>query len=82
MKELYKGGLESISFQTAADQARELINSWVESQTNGKGKQNVSIGIFPSANIFEQHRRALKSREINTKPLLLFLLMDNRSILR
>ncbi|NXF70861.1 OVAL protein, partial [Sclerurus mexicanus] len=35
IKELYKGGLESISFQTAAEQARELINSWVESQTNG-----------------------------------------------
>uniref|UniRef100_A0A8D0FAE5 Serpin domain-containing protein n=1 Tax=Strix occidentalis caurina TaxID=311401 RepID=A0A8D0FAE5_STROC len=35
VQELYKGGLESISFQTAADQARELINSWVESQTNG-----------------------------------------------
>ncbi|NXE15191.1 OVAL protein, partial [Lophotis ruficrista] len=33
VKELYKGGLESISFQT--DQAREAINSWVESQTNG-----------------------------------------------
>ncbi|XP_062426036.1 ovalbumin [Rhea pennata] len=35
IKELYKGGLETVSFQTAADQARELINSWVESQTNG-----------------------------------------------
>uniref|UniRef100_A0A8C8AMN9 Serpin domain-containing protein n=1 Tax=Otus sunia TaxID=257818 RepID=A0A8C8AMN9_9STRI len=35
VQELYKGGLESISFQTGADQARELINSWVESQTNG-----------------------------------------------
>ncbi|XP_027583745.2 ovalbumin-like [Pipra filicauda] len=35
IKELYKGGLEPISFQTAAEQARELINSWVESQTNG-----------------------------------------------
>ncbi|XP_051467309.1 ovalbumin-like [Apus apus] len=35
VKELYKGGLETISFQTAADQARQLINSWVESQTNG-----------------------------------------------
>ncbi|NXM60965.1 OVAL protein, partial [Illadopsis cleaveri] len=34
-KELYKGGLESISFQTAAEKSRELINSWVESQTNG-----------------------------------------------
>ncbi|NXM74373.1 OVAL protein, partial [Serilophus lunatus] len=35
VKELYKGGLEPISFQTAAEQARELINSWVESQTKG-----------------------------------------------
>ncbi|XP_010183742.1 PREDICTED: ovalbumin-like [Mesitornis unicolor] len=35
VKEVYKGGLESISFQTAADQARENINAWVESQTNG-----------------------------------------------
>uniref|UniRef100_A0A8B9Z9W6 Serpin domain-containing protein n=1 Tax=Buteo japonicus TaxID=224669 RepID=A0A8B9Z9W6_9AVES len=35
VKELYKGGLESVSFQTAAEQARELINSWVESETNG-----------------------------------------------
>ncbi|XP_021241975.1 ovalbumin isoform X1 [Numida meleagris] len=35
VKELYRGGLESINFQTAADQARELINSWVESQTSG-----------------------------------------------
>lgn len=35
VKELYRGGLEPINFQTAADQARELINSWVESQTNG-----------------------------------------------
>ncbi|KAM6298922.1 ovalbumin-like [Aegotheles albertisi] len=34
-KELYKGGIESISFQTDADQARQLINSWVESQTSG-----------------------------------------------
>ncbi|NXJ86265.1 OVAL protein, partial [Trogon melanurus] len=38
VKELYKGGLETISFQTAADQAREIINSWVESQTDGKIK--------------------------------------------
>ncbi|NXW59014.1 OVAL protein, partial [Eurystomus gularis] len=35
VKELYKGSLETISFQTAADEAREIINSWVESQTNG-----------------------------------------------
>ncbi|NWJ10552.1 OVAL protein, partial [Crypturellus undulatus] len=35
VKELYKGGVETVSFQTAYDQARELINSWIESQTNG-----------------------------------------------
>ncbi|XP_025895514.1 ovalbumin-like [Nothoprocta perdicaria] len=35
VKELIKGGVESVSFQTASDQARELINSWIESQTNG-----------------------------------------------
>ncbi|XP_069709667.1 ovalbumin-like [Phaenicophaeus curvirostris] len=35
VKDLYKGGLETIDFQTAADQARELINSWVEDETNG-----------------------------------------------
>ncbi|KAM8811005.1 ovalbumin-like [Eudromia elegans] len=34
-KELIRGGVESVSFQTASDQARELINSWIESQTNG-----------------------------------------------
>ncbi|XP_009934773.2 ovalbumin [Opisthocomus hoazin] len=47
VKELYKGGLETISFQTAADQARDLINSWVESQTNGMIKnilQPSSVG--------------------------------------
>uniref|UniRef100_A0A8B9Q266 Serpin domain-containing protein n=1 Tax=Apteryx owenii TaxID=8824 RepID=A0A8B9Q266_APTOW len=44
MKELYKGGLETVSFQTAADQARELINSWVESQTNGVIKNFLQPG--------------------------------------
>lgn len=67
MEELYKGGLESISFQTAADQARELINSWVESQTNGKSKPSIGIGIFPSATMFEQHMRTLKSGDKKTK---------------
>uniref|UniRef100_A0A8D2N865 Serpin domain-containing protein n=1 Tax=Zonotrichia albicollis TaxID=44394 RepID=A0A8D2N865_ZONAL len=38
VKELYKGGLESISFQAAAEKSRELINSWVERQTNGSIK--------------------------------------------
>uniref|UniRef100_A0A8C4XL39 Serpin domain-containing protein n=1 Tax=Falco tinnunculus TaxID=100819 RepID=A0A8C4XL39_FALTI len=44
VKELYKGGLETISFQTAADQARDLINSWVESQTNGMIKNILQPG--------------------------------------
>ncbi|XP_054237532.1 ovalbumin-like [Indicator indicator] len=35
VKELYKDGVETINFQRAADQAREIINSWVESQTSG-----------------------------------------------
>uniref|UniRef100_A0A8B9MCH0 Serpin domain-containing protein n=1 Tax=Accipiter nisus TaxID=211598 RepID=A0A8B9MCH0_9AVES len=29
-------GLEMVNFKTASDQARQLINSWVENQTNGK----------------------------------------------
>ncbi|KAM6376248.1 ovalbumin-like [Alca torda] len=44
VKELYKGGVETISFQTAADQARELINSWVESHTNGMIKNILQPG--------------------------------------
>ncbi|NWS77112.1 OVAL protein, partial [Crotophaga sulcirostris] len=35
LKELYKGGLETVDFQTDADQARKLINAWVEDETNG-----------------------------------------------
>ncbi|XP_068019076.1 ovalbumin-like [Melanerpes formicivorus] len=35
VKKLYKDGVETISFQRDADQAREIINSWVESQTSG-----------------------------------------------
>uniref|UniRef100_A0A8V5FNM5 Uncharacterized protein n=1 Tax=Melopsittacus undulatus TaxID=13146 RepID=A0A8V5FNM5_MELUD len=57
VKELYNEGLETVSFQTGADQARELINSWVENQTNGKSKPSISIGIFPSITTFEQHMR-------------------------
>ncbi|XP_009965823.3 ovalbumin [Tyto alba] len=48
VKELYKGGLESISFQTAAYQARELINAWVESQTNGMIKDILQPGSVDS----------------------------------
>ncbi|KAM6445223.1 ovalbumin-related protein X-like [Rhynochetos jubatus] len=36
VKKLYRAGLEMVNFKTASDQARQLINSWVENQTNGK----------------------------------------------
>ncbi|KAM6278344.1 ovalbumin-related protein X-like [Spheniscus humboldti] len=36
MKKLYRAGLEMVNFKTASDQARQLINSWVENQTNGQ----------------------------------------------
>ncbi|XP_072709274.1 ovalbumin-related protein X-like [Ciconia boyciana] len=36
VKKLYRAGLEMVSFKTASDQARQLINSWVENQTNGQ----------------------------------------------
>ncbi|XP_009676351.1 ovalbumin [Struthio camelus] len=48
IKELYKESLETVSFQTAADQARELINSWIESQTNGVIKNFLQPGSVDS----------------------------------
>ncbi|XP_009473748.1 PREDICTED: ovalbumin-related protein X-like [Nipponia nippon] len=36
VKKLYRAGLEMANFKTASDQARQLINSWVENQTNGQ----------------------------------------------
>ncbi|XP_008948432.1 PREDICTED: ovalbumin-related protein X-like [Merops nubicus] len=36
VKKLYRVGLEMVSFKTASDQARQLINSWVENRTNGQ----------------------------------------------
>ncbi|XP_035746468.1 ovalbumin-related protein X [Egretta garzetta] len=36
VKKLYRAGLETVNFKTASDQARQLINSWVENQTNGQ----------------------------------------------
>ncbi|NXS36896.1 OVAL protein, partial [Pomatostomus ruficeps] len=49
VKELYKGGLEPISFETAAEKAREIINTWVESQTNGTIKN-----ILPPSSVSSQ----------------------------
>ncbi|XP_009883562.1 PREDICTED: ovalbumin-related protein X-like isoform X1 [Charadrius vociferus] len=36
VKKLYRAGLEMVNFKTASNQARQLINSWVENQTNGQ----------------------------------------------
>ncbi|KAK2524322.1 ovalbumin-related protein Y [Columba livia] len=36
VKKLYRAGLEMVNFKTAPNQARQLINTWVENQTNGK----------------------------------------------
>ncbi|XP_010143512.1 PREDICTED: ovalbumin-related protein X-like [Buceros rhinoceros silvestris] len=36
VKKLYRAGLEMVNFKTASDQARQLINSWVENRTNGQ----------------------------------------------
>ncbi|CAM9253827.1 unnamed protein product [Bubo scandiacus] len=36
VKKLYRAGLEMVTFKTTPDQARQLINSWVENQTDGK----------------------------------------------
>ncbi|XP_010072411.1 PREDICTED: ovalbumin-related protein X-like isoform X2 [Pterocles gutturalis] len=44
VKKLYRAGLEMVNFKTASDQARQLINSWVENQTNGQIKDFLSSG--------------------------------------
>ncbi|XP_074683091.1 ovalbumin-related protein X-like [Strix aluco] len=36
VKKLYRAGLEMVNFKTTPDQARQLINSWVENQTDGQ----------------------------------------------
>ncbi|XP_058031307.1 serpin B3-like [Ahaetulla prasina] len=38
IKELYNAELERVDFDNAVEEARKKINSWVESQTNGKIK--------------------------------------------
>ncbi|XP_010116497.1 PREDICTED: ovalbumin-related protein Y-like [Chlamydotis macqueenii] len=35
-KKFYKARLEEINFKTATEEARQLINSWVEKETNGR----------------------------------------------
>ncbi|NWV15635.1 OVAL protein, partial [Ptilonorhynchus violaceus] len=77
VKELYKGGLEPISFQTAAEKSREIINSWVESQTNGAIKnilQPSSVGpqtdmVLVSAIYFKGlWEKAFKEEDTQTVP--------------
>ncbi|XP_054841338.1 serpin B3-like [Eublepharis macularius] len=45
-KELYGAELERVDFQHSAEEVRKQINSWVESQTNGKIKN-----LFPPRSI-------------------------------
>lgn len=61
VKKLYRVGLEMVNFKTASEQARQLINSWVENQTNGKVRQNFEI-YFPLATVFEQLLERLNIR--------------------
>ncbi|KAM6410913.1 ovalbumin-related protein Y-like [Pluvialis apricaria] len=35
-KKFYKAGLEEVDFKTATEEARQLVNSWVEKETNGQ----------------------------------------------
>ncbi|XP_010160355.1 ovalbumin-related protein Y-like, partial [Antrostomus carolinensis] len=35
-RKFYKAGLEEVNFKTATEEARQLINSWVEKETNGQ----------------------------------------------
>ncbi|XP_074998660.1 ovalbumin-related protein X-like [Calonectris borealis] len=44
VKKLYRAGLEMVNFKTASDQARQLINSWVENQTNGRIQDFLASG--------------------------------------
>jgi len=61
VKKLYRAGLETVNFKRASDQARQLINSWVENQTNGKVRQDFEI-YFPLATVFEQRLERLNIR--------------------
>lgn len=36
VKKFYLASVESVDFQNAAEETRKKINSWVESQTNGR----------------------------------------------
>ncbi|NXY68486.1 OVAL protein, partial [Glareola pratincola] len=80
VKELYQGGMETISFQTAADQARELINSWVESHTNGMIKNILQPGsvdpqtemVLVNAIYFKgMWEKAFKDEDTQTMPFII-----------
>ncbi|XP_021054074.1 serpin B4-like isoform X2 [Mus pahari] len=46
IKEYYQANVESLDFEHAAEESEKKINSWVESQTNGKIKD-----LFPSGSL-------------------------------
>ncbi|KAM6135152.1 ovalbumin-related protein Y-like [Pterocles gutturalis] len=43
-KKFYKAELEEVNFKTATEEARQLINSWVEKETNGQIKDFLVSG--------------------------------------
>uniref|UniRef100_A0A8B9P5J3 Serpin family B member 11 (gene/pseudogene) n=1 Tax=Apteryx owenii TaxID=8824 RepID=A0A8B9P5J3_APTOW len=47
-KELYGAILQTVDFQDALEAAREKINSWVESETQGKIKELFAPGVIDS----------------------------------
>uniref|UniRef100_A0A5F5PZN6 Serpin domain-containing protein n=1 Tax=Equus caballus TaxID=9796 RepID=A0A5F5PZN6_HORSE len=49
VKKFYLAGVESADFINAAEESRKKINSWVESQTNGKIKDLLPYGSLSSA---------------------------------
>lgn len=49
-----------VNFKTAANQARQLINSWVRNQTNGKVKEHFEMYFFLT-DVFEQLLGSVRS---------------------
>ncbi|XP_026549370.1 LOW QUALITY PROTEIN: serpin B3-like, partial [Notechis scutatus] len=45
-KDLYHAELERVDFVNAVEEVRKKINSWVESQTNGKIKDLLPVGLL------------------------------------
>uniref|UniRef100_UPI00398F5C28 leukocyte elastase inhibitor-like n=1 Tax=Pristiophorus japonicus TaxID=55135 RepID=UPI00398F5C28 len=47
--EYYRAGMSGVDFRTAADETRQVINKWVEAQTEGKIQNLLAPGLVSSA---------------------------------